>query len=86
MLGFFTAPGDLTKSAIILSKKTTPAIHMNAIKLMKTEFLPTDYSRLGCMKSERWAELAEQLKEVDVVPSDFNPSTSYNLSFLSNCE
>lgn len=68
------------------SKKTTPAIHMNAIKLMKTEFLPTDYSKLGCMKSERWAELAEQLKEVDVVPSDFNPSTSYNLSFLSNCE
>ena len=68
------------------SKKTTPDIHMNAIELMKSEFLPTDYSKLGCMKSERWVELAEQLREVEVVPSDFDPSKSYNLSFLGNCE
>jgi hypothetical protein len=53
---------------------------------MKEEFLPKDYSKLGCMKSERWAELAGQLKEVDVVPSDFDPSTSFNLSFMGNCE
>jgi len=68
------------------SKKTTPAIHMNAIELMKAEFLPEDYSKLGCMKSARWEELASQLKEVEVVPSDFDPSNSYNLSFMGNCE
>jgi hypothetical protein len=59
---------------------------MNAIELMKAEFLPKDYSKLGCMKTARWEELAEQLKEVDVVPSDFNPGSSFNLSFLGNCE
>ena len=68
------------------SSKITPAIHMNAIALMKAEFLPTDYSKLGCMESARWAELAEQLKEVDVVPGDFDPVSSYNLSFMGNCE
>ena len=68
------------------SKKVTPAVHMNAIELMKAEFLPKDYSKLGCMKSDRWAELAEQLKEVDVVPADFDSTSSFNLSFMGNCE
>ena len=68
------------------SKKVTPAVHMNAIELMKAEFLPKDYSKLGCMKSDRWTELAEQLKEVDVVPADFDSTSSFNLSFMGNCE
>ena len=68
------------------SKKVTPAVHMNAIRLMKEEFLPADYSKLGCMKSDRWAELAGQLKEVDVVPADFDSTSSFDLSFLGNCE
>ena len=68
------------------SKKVTRDIHMNAIELMKAEFLPKDYSKLGCMKSERWDELAGQLKQVDMVPADFDPSASYNLSFMGNCE
>ena len=50
------------------------------------EFLPKDYSKLGCMESARWDELAGQLKQVDVVPSDFDPASSFNLSFLGNCE
>ncbi len=68
------------------SKKVSPEIHLNAIELMKAEFLPKDYSKLGCMESARWEELAGQLKEVEVVPADFDPSSSYNLSFLGNCE
>ena len=68
------------------SKKVGPEIHMNAINLMKAEFLPSDYSKLGCMESARWEELAGQLKDVDMVPADFNASSSYNLSFLGNCE
>lgn len=68
------------------SKKVTADIHMNAINLMKEEFLPKDYSKLGCMESARWEELAGQLKQVDVVPSDFDPASSFNLSFLGNCE
>ena len=68
------------------SKKVTAEIHMNAINLMKEEFLPKDYSKLGCMEAARWDELAGQLKQVDVVPSDFDPASSFNLSFLGNCE
>jgi len=59
---------------------------MNAIGLMKDEFLPKDYSKLGCMKTARWEELAGQLKEVDVVPADFDSTSSFNLSFMGNCE
>ena len=68
------------------SKKVTRDIPMGAIELMKADFLPKDYSKLGCMKSERWEELSSQLKEVEMVPSDFDASSSYNLSFLGNCE
>jgi len=68
------------------SKKVTRDIHMNAIKLMKAEFLPTDRSQLGCMEPARWEELAGQLKEVEVIPADFDPKSSYNLSFLGNCK
>ena len=68
------------------SKKVTRDIHMGAIELMKADFLPSDYSKLGCMTSARWDELAGQLKQVDMVPADFDASSSYNLSFLGNCE
>ena len=73
---------------LILSKTNNmgPEIHMNAINLMKSEFLPTDYSQLGCMKPGRWFKLSSQLKEVDVVPSSFDPSSSFNLTFLGNCK
>ena len=68
------------------SKKVNRAIHMNAIDLMKKDFLPKDYSKLGCMSPARWEENAKQLKQVEVIPADFDASTSYNLSFLGNCE
>ena len=68
------------------SKKVTRAIHMNAIDIMKKDFLPKDYSKLGCMSPARWEENAKQLKQVEVIPADFDASTSYNLSFLGNCE
>jgi len=68
------------------SKKINRAIHMNAIDLMKKDFLPKDYSKLGCMTSARWEENANQLKQVNVIPADFDPKTSYDLSFLGNCE
>ena len=68
------------------SKKVTRDIHMGAIELMKADFLPSDYSKLGCMTGARWEELSGQLKEVDMVPADFDASSSYNLSFLGNCE
>tara|TARA_B100001250_G_scaffold304836_1_gene266742 strand:+ start:19748 stop:20686 length:939 start_codon:yes stop_codon:yes gene_type:complete len=68
------------------SKKVTRDIHMGAIELMKADFLPSDYSKLGCMTSARWEELSGQLKSVDMVPADFDASSSYNLSFLGNCE
>lgn len=68
------------------SKKVNREIHMNAIALMKKDFLPKDYSKLGCMSPARWEENANQLKQVNVIPQDFDPKTSYNLSFLGNCE
>ena len=68
------------------SKKVNREIHMNAINLMKKDFLPKDYSKLGCMSPARWEENAKQLKQVKVIPADFDPKTSYNLSFLGNCE
>ena len=68
------------------SKKVNREIHMNAIALMKKDFLPKDYSKLGCMSPARWEETAKQLKQVNVIPADFDPKSSYNLSFLGNCE
>jgi len=67
------------------SKKTTIAIHNNALRLMKRDFLPKDWSKIGCQDPNRWVELANQMKEVDVLPADFDPHQSYDLSFQRGC-
>ena len=67
------------------SKKTTVAIHNNALRLMKRDFLPKDWSKIGCQDPNRWAELANQMKEVDVLPADFDPHQSYDTSFKRGC-
>ena len=67
------------------SKKTTIAIHNNALRLMKRDFLPKDWSKIGCQDPNRWVELANQMKEVDVLPDDFDPHQSYDTSFKRGC-
>jgi len=67
------------------SKKTTIAIHNNALRLMKMDFLPKDWSKIGCQDPNRWVELANQMKEVDVLPADFDPHQSYDTSFKRGC-
>ena len=67
------------------SKKTTVAIHNNALRLMKRDFLPKDWSKIGCQDPNRWVELANQMKEVDVLPADFDPHQSYDTSFKKGC-
>ncbi len=67
------------------SKKTTIAIHNNALRLMKRDFLPKDWSKIGCQDPNRWVELANQMKEVGVLPADFDPHQSYDTSFKRGC-
>ena len=67
------------------SKKTTIAIHNNALRLMKRDFLPKDWSKIGCQDPNRWVELPNQMKEVDVLPADFDPHQSYDTSFKRGC-
>ena len=67
------------------SKKTTVAIHNNALRLMNRDLLPKDWSKIGCQDPNRWVELANQMKEVDVLPADFDPHQSYDTSFKRGC-
>ena len=67
------------------SKKVNAEIHNNAIELMKRDFLPADWSKIGCQDPNRWVELANQMKEVDVLPGDFDPHQSYDTSFKKGC-
>ena len=67
------------------SKKINAEIHNNAIELMKRDFLPADWSKIGCQDPQRWVELANQMKEVKVLPADFNPHDSYDTSFKKGC-
>ena len=67
------------------SKKTTIAIHNNALRLMKRDFLPKDWSKIGCQDPNRWVELANQMKEIDLLPADFDPHQSYDTSFKRGC-
>ena len=67
------------------SKKTTIAIHNNALRLMKRDFLPKDWSKVGCQDPNRWVELANQMKEIDLLPADFDPHQSYDTSFKRGC-
>ena len=67
------------------SKKVNAEIHNNALVLMKADFLPADWSKIGCQDPQRWVELASQLKEVNVLPADFDPHSSYDTSFKKGC-
>ena len=67
------------------SKKVNAEIHNNALELMKADFLPADWSKIGCQDPQRWVELASQLKEVNVLPEDFDPHSSYDTSFKKGC-
>ena len=67
------------------SKKVNAEIHNNALELMKADFLPADWSKIGCQDPQRWVELAGQLKEVNVLPEDFDPHSSYDTSFKKGC-
>ncbi len=44
------------------SKKVNAEIHNNALELMKRDFLPKDWSKIGCQDPQRWVELANQMK------------------------
>ena len=67
------------------SKKVNAEIHMNAIELMKQDFLPQDWSKIGCQDPNRWVEVANQMKEVNVLPANFDPHSSYDTSFKKGC-
>ena len=67
------------------SKKVNAEIHNNALELMKRDFLPADWSKIGCQDPNRWVELANQMKEVNVLPADFDPHQSYDTSFKKGC-
>ena len=67
------------------SKKVNAEIHNNALELMKRDFLPKDWSKIGCQDPNRWVELSEQLKDIDMLPADFNPHDSYDTSFKKGC-
>ena len=67
------------------SKKVNAEIHNNALELMKADFLPKDWSKIGCQDPNRWVELSEQLKDINMLPADFNPHDSYDTSFKKGC-
>ena len=67
------------------SKKVNAEIHNKALELMKRDFLPKDWSKIGCQDPNRWVELANQMKEVDVLPANFDPHSSYDTSFKKGC-
>ena len=67
------------------SKKVNAEIHNNALELMKRDFLPKDWSKIGCQDPNRWVELSKQLKDINMLPADFNPHDSYDTSFKKGC-
>ena len=67
------------------SKKVNAEIHNNALELMKRDFLPKDWSKIGCQNPNRWVELSDQMKEVGVLPASFDPHSSYDTSFKKGC-
>lgn len=74
-------------SDLMLSRNPiiSPKVHERAVELILADFLPEDPSKVGCMEPARWTELADQMKSVDLIPQDFDPSDAYDMSFLQGC-
>jgi len=81
----FANPAPTRDLILGKSKMTTPAIHNNAVRLMREDFFPKDHNKIGCQDPARWVELADQMKTIDALPADFDPHQSYDLSFQRGC-
>ena len=60
-------------------------IHNNALELMKRDFLPKDWSKIGCQDPNRCSRTCKSNERVNVLPADFDPHSSYDTSFKKGC-
>ena len=82
----FIADPSKSKALILGMNSQVPAdVHDKAVGEMISDLLQKDHSKLGCMSDARWAETANQLKEVDFLPKDFDVKTVYDRTLLPGC-
>jgi NitT/TauT family transport system substrate-binding protein len=82
---FMADAGPSTHLMLPQNKIISPATHEQAVDIIKADFLPEDPARVGCMYPGRWLELANQMKAIDALSSDFDPSDAYDTTFLKGC-
>ena len=47
-------------------------IHNNALELMKRDFLPKDWSKIGCQDPNRWGRTCKSNERGECIASDFD--------------
>ena len=82
---FIADPSASKQLVLELNKQITPAVHDSAVAEMISDLLPKDHGKIGCMADDRWAELAQQLKEVKFLPAEYDESKAYDRSFIQGC-
>jgi NitT/TauT family transport system substrate-binding protein len=72
--------------ALSMNTQISPTVNDRAYKVLSDGTLvPKNHAHIGCMSDARWAELAKQLQEVNLVPAGFDPKQAYTLAMESGC-
>jgi len=82
---FIADSGPSTNLMLPQNKMISSKTHSQAVDIILSEFLPDDSSKVGCMDASRWDELADQMKLINALPADFDPSNAYDMTFLKGC-
>lgn len=82
---FIADPAKVTPLILKLNGQMTQEVQDQAVKEMIADMLPHDPAKIGCMSKARWDRLARQLRAVNFLPADFDPSQAYDLTLVPGC-
>jgi NitT/TauT family transport system substrate-binding protein len=84
-INFMKDPAKVKPLMMSLNTQIPPDVHDKAVSEMIADLLPHDTAKVGCMNDARWDELADRLREVDLLPANFDVKQAYDKSLVPGC-
>jgi NitT/TauT family transport system substrate-binding protein len=80
---FVSDPSKVRPLILGMNSLVPGDVHDKAVGEMEQTLIPRKH--FGCMTDARWAELAKQLQEVNLLPASFDPKQAYDATLVPGC-
>jgi NitT/TauT family transport system substrate-binding protein len=80
---FVSDPSKVRPLILGMNSLVPGDVHDKAVAEMKQTLIPRKH--FGCMSDARWAELAKQLQDVNLLPAAFDPKQGYDATLVPGC-